>query len=159
MHAKLGVGFLDVIGNIKGMLGQVGDKAKRRYDIAVLELKIRNYRKEERLIKEKIGDIVYMAHEQKSEQCAAQIAEYCENIDNIRYRIKQVEKLIAHSTHADEAPPEPQKHPSLKKKAGDVKVRRTETGIQLVRQCPNCDSANDAEAEVCAECGTPFKVE
>ena len=145
-----------------------GKKARRAYDSTKLELRVKGYEKEQREAFNEIGRIIYKSRKTAAAPDDARLEELFSMIDNISFRIAQLNKTIqeikkqnnAGKPKADGAAVQEgdiHDFAKLSRKDGDLKIRRTAEGIQVLRFCTACGGANPPTEAACAACGYVFR--
>ena len=158
---------MDLFESISSAFNTAGKKARRAYDSTKLELRVKGYEKEQREAFQEIGRMIYKSRKSGVSPDNARLEELFSNIDNISFRIAQLHKTIAEIKKQNEtvkpkaentSAPDADIHEfaKLSRKDGDLKIRRTAEGIQVLRFCTACGGANLPAAASCAACGYVF---
>jgi len=146
-----------------------GKKARQAYDHTKLELRIKSYEKELREAYAEIGRLTYQTHKSDAVPNREKLDGLFGSIDNITFRIQRLNKTIQEIKKQNEviktSKPDAQANDAselsafakLARKEGDLKIRRTEGGIQVLRFCTACGFGNEPTEAVCASCGYAFK--
>ena len=159
--------------NFANVFTAAGKKARQAYDYTKLELRIKGYEKELREAYQEIGRIIYKCHKNGASPDNTRLGELFTGIDNIGFRIQQLNKTVAEIKKQNDSVLKPSKpvestvveqtdipaFAKLARKEGDLKIRRTEGGIQVLRFCTACGFGNEPQASACAGCGYVFKKE
>lgn len=154
---------MKVIDEIGGLISAATEKASKAYDYRRLDMKIRGYEKEIDQSYKKAGRILYEAWSTGEEANNGSLTEQMENISNLRFRIRQLNKNIAEMRSHDIAEAktaadnkEAATYAKLSRKDDDLKISRTSEGIKILRNCPKCKMPNNSKAEACEYCGCVF---
>ena len=135
--------------NVCKGLGVFRHEVKKTYDSKKLELRIKRYRKEETELYARLGCLIYQHREIANN---AEFEDICNNLDTIRARMKQLDRLMADIRGRSEEEDAPG-YLGLDRKESDLTITRTDEGIKLIRSCPLCKTANNSEHNNCALCG------
>jgi len=162
---------MGVFDRFSDVFSAAGQKARRAYDDKKLEMRIRSYEKELKDAYAEIGRMVYQTQKSGAAADNEQLNECFSNIDNLAFRINQLNKMAQERKKQGEASrqakggaeqqtgdlSEVRAFAKLARKEGDLKIRRTSNGIQVLRFCAACGYGNMPTDERCAGCGYVFK--
>jgi len=159
---------MDIFESLTSAFNTAGKKARRAYDSTKLELRVKGYEKEQRETFNEIGRIIYKSHKQGVSPDNTRLEVLFVNSDNIAFRIAQLNKTIQEikkqnatakpkQEGAMTAETDIHEFAKLSRKDGDLKIRRTAEGIQVLRFCAACGGANPPTEAACATCGYVFK--
>lgn len=156
---------MNIINGIGQAFNTASKKAIKAYDYKRLDLKIRAYEREIEHSYKKAGRILYEAWSTGEDADNNKLTGCMENIANLYFRIKQLNRDIAEMKTEDLAfskaaadNKELTTYAKLSKKDNDLKISRTTDGIKILRSCPSCKTPNSSKAEACESCGHIFNV-
>ena len=143
---------MSIFDNVAKGLDVLAQETKRVYDAKKLELRIKNYRKEETGLYTRLGKLLY---QQRGMIDEIEFDAICNNIDTIHARMKQLDRQITDiRSRADDD--DTAHYLRLDRKESDLTIKRTAEGIKLIRLCPACKVANSPNSDVCEQCQRPF---
>jgi|GEM_PF-1711168 len=163
---------MDILGSVSNAFASAGKKARQAYDHTKLDLRIKSYEKELREAYIEIGKMMYRSHKSGISPDNGKLNEHFIGVDNIAFRINQLSKTVADMKKQGELAAPKQAKPAdaqtndmaeirafakLARKEGDLKIRRTEGGIQVLRFCTACEFGNEPSVQVCEGCGYVFR--
>lgn len=153
---------MKAINNLQKTVGILANQAKKGFDTAKLEIKIKSYKKESNDIYCKMGKLIYNSKSKNKPISTEELDSLCKEIDAIRNRIKGLEKQITDIKYEEgnEEKNEEQyydaKYTKLNKSENDLKMIRTDEGIKFLKFCPECQRGNEPDTTVCTQCGHKF---
>lgn len=143
----------------------------KTYDVTKLELKIKDYKREEEKICKLIGEIVYNNYKQNINTIDKLTKKYCEDIITIRSRVSLLKNRISDKKSLEK----PEKilevtdelentHDiqeiayleKLNKRSNDLTIGRTNNEITILKSCQHCQHSNPLNYEECLNCGLKF---
>ncbi len=146
--------------NVSDTVNKLGQDAKKAMDLRSLNKKIKDCEAEEAMCFNEMGRIYYHNLKNENANSAKRLTELAENIDNLRFRVNQLSKQFSEIKNDL---PKPEKAETIKpvesapqrlsRNESDLRIRRTQTGIIMVRLCPGCKTENPSSADVCSKCG------
>jgi hypothetical protein len=143
---------MNLIDNVGKSIGFITQEAKKTYDAKKLELRIKNYRKEEIELYTKLGRLVY---QHRGVPGSSQLDVIINNLETIHARMKHLDKQII-DIRSGSDDNNAQGFQRLDRKDSDLTIIRTNDGIKLIRPCAVCKTANSPDAEACVYCGRLF---
>lgn len=153
---------MELMGKIKKITEKLNDTARRGIGTARLDLKRQTYIKQLDRLYAEIGKYIYGIKRNNAQINSEMLESLCVEIDKTRARIKNVDKKIT-TLKTEKSLSENQenitegKYTTFHKNANDLKIQRTDSGIQFLKFCPECQSGNDPENNKCIKCGFDFK--
>jgi len=160
---------MDLLKQFSDVFSAAGKKARQAYDHTKLEMRIKGYEKELREAYAEIGRMMYRSHKSNVSPDNEKLNELFVSIDNVTFRIHQLSKAVQEMKKQGDADKLAKAEPQtvdaadmrafakLARKEGDLKIRRTADGIQVLRLCSACGYGNAPSAEACVGCGYSFK--
>lgn len=157
---------MNILEGLQKTASSVSKKTKYVFDTTKLEFKIKRHIKECNKVYNKIGRLVYECKKNNKPSNAEAIDSMCKEIDNLKGKIKNIEKHIEEIKSGEKNTEalgavlfdsNENNYASFNRKENDLKILRTKEGIKFMKFCSNCNTGNEPYSQECIKCGHRFE--
>lgn len=154
---------MSLISNVQKTIADISDKAHKKFNITKLELKIKSNLKEVDEMFMKIGKSIYWSKKNNTPVSTDELNYICKDIEKTMSKTerigKQIENIKKNNVIQEQNIVEKKEitYATLNKKENDLKILRTDDGIQFLKFCSECQTGNTPDSNTCIKCGHIFK--